>query len=179
MMNELIEKLKQDNLLTIEEINIILNELVKNVRDKLEKVPMGDFKKCNEADFFIGNFCNRVNLIYFPLTTQLLDNDDLFHKFGLVIFKGEKKYITYLVDLTFNQFKNIKMDNNLLYELLNNGYLEFTEYNFKNYINSFTLANNKNNIDLFSIICKDFEKFNIKFNLVEDYKINNQDSLKR
>lgn len=179
MTNELIEKLKQEDLLTIEEINVILNELVKNVRDRLEKVPIGDLKKCNESDFFVGNFCREMNLIYFPLTTQPLDNDDLFHKFGLVIFKGKEKYILYLVDLTFNQFKNVKMDNNLLYNLLNNGYLEFTEYNFKNYIDVFTLSNDKNNIDLYSVVCEDLKNFNIRFNLDEDYEFTNQDRLKR
>jgi len=179
MPNELIEKLKQNNLLTIEEINIILNELVKNVRDRLEKVPIGNLKKCNESDFFVGSFCNRMNLIYFPITTQSLCNDDLFHKFGLIIFRGEKKYISYLVDLTFNQFKNVKMDNNILYNILNNGYLEFTQYNFKNYIDYFTLSNNKNNIDLYSVICEELKKFDIRFNLDEDYEFTNQDRLKR
>jgi len=179
MTNELIEKLNQKSVLTIEEINIILDELVKHVSNRLKKVPIGNLKKCNESDMFVGNFCEQTNLIYFPLTTKQLDNDDLFHKSGLVIFRGENKYISYLVDLTFNQFKNVKMNNNLLYNLLKDGYLEFTEYNFKNYIDSFNLANNKSNIDLFSVICEEFKKFNITFNSQEDYKINNQDKLKR
>ena len=144
MSNEIIEKLRQENELTIEEIYYVLNEIVSITRKYLKEVPIGNAKKCNESDYKIGQICSKFNLAYWPYTTSKLSDDRLFHKFGLIIFNINSKPIIFIMDLTYNQFITDEyegkgkdspafyLDNQLLQKLISNGYLNFTEFNFEN-----------------------------------------------
>lgn len=184
MSNEIIEKLRQENELTIEEIYYVLNEIVSITRKYLKEVPIGNAKKCNESDYKIGQICSKFNLAYWPYTTSKLSDDRLFHKFGLIIFNINSKPIIFIMDLTYNQFITDEyegkgkdspafyLDNQLLQKLISNGYLNFTEFNFENYIKSFICAsNNLNDTSLLNFVHDDLKKFGIKFNTVDDYSL--------
>lgn len=179
MSNQILEKLKEEQDLTLEEILIVLNDIVIRVREKLERVKMNSSMKCNESNHFIGNMCERLNLIYFPLTTHELKEDRLFHKFGLIIFNSQSHPISYLIDLTYDQFKVEEYGNNspikyvskeLENNLIHNGYIPFTRDNFENYVMSFKLAsNNKESVNLLTSIYNDFSEFGITFNYADEY----------
>lgn len=179
MPNQILEKLKQEQDLTIEEIFIVLNDIVTRVREKLIKVPIGNLMKCNESDYFIGQMCERLNLAYFPLTTHELKEDRLFHKFGLIIFNSQTHPISYLIDLTYDQFKVEEYGNNspiehinkeVAHNLIHNGYIPFTRDNFENYVMAFKLAsNNKESVNLLTSIYNDFSQFGITFNYADEY----------
>lgn len=183
MSNQILEKLRQEQDLTIEEILIVLNYVVTSVREKLTKVPIGNLMKCNESDYFIGQMCERLNLAYFPLTTHELKEDRLFHKFGLIIFNSQTHPISYLIDLTYDQFKVEEYGNNspieyvskeIAYNLIHEGYIPFTRENFENYIMAFKLASkNKESVNLLTSIYNDFSEFGIHFNYADEYAGNN------
>ena len=183
MSNQILEKLIQEQDLTIEEILIVLNYIVTDVGEKLEKVKMNSLMKCNESNHFIGNMCERLNLIYFPLTTHELKEDRLFHKFGLIIFNDKTHPISYLIDLTYDQFKVEEYGNNspiehvsdeIAYDLLHKGYIPFTRENLENYIMAFKLASkNKESVNLLTSIYNDFSEFGIHFNYADEYDVDN------
>lgn len=185
LSNEIIEKLKSEQELTIEEISFVLPEIILNARERLSKVPIGNEKKCIEADQIMQLVCDRMNVCYFPLDTRDLKDNDLFHKFGLVIFNVKSNPVIFLTDLTYNQFKvepeyqDISPSDFLREELFNNlkqnGYLTFTRDIFENYIMSFISASTKiNKNNFFDSIHNELTKFGIKFNLEETYILNNE-----
>lgn len=186
MSNEIIEKLKQEQDLTLEEISFVLPEIVSKANESLAAVPLGNEKKCVEADKIMQIICGKFNIYYFPLDTRDLKNDNLFHKFGLVIFNSATKPVIFLTDLTYNQFKvepeysKISPFNFLKEEffekLKNDGYLPFTREIFENYIMSFVSANTKTNKNNFyDSIYNELNKFRINFNFESDFCIESKE----
>ena len=184
MTNEIIEKLKKEQELSIEEIALVLPEIISKVRKKLKEVPITDEKKCVESNKFMQRICDKLNIYYFPLDTRNLKNESLFHKFGLIIFNPDTKPISFITDLTYNQFKvepeykkispSMFLESNSLNKLIKDGYLPFTKKIFENYIMSFISANTKKTgKGFFDSIKSELGEFNIKFNLEKDYEIGN------
>ena len=186
MSNEILEKLKQEQELTNEEISFVLPEIISKSKEWLDKVPINNEKKCVESNKIMQIICDRMNIYYFPLDTRELQDEKLFHKFGLIIFNPQSNPIIYLSDLTYNQFKvepeykDISPSNflkeDLFDKLKENGYLPFTKEIFENYIMSFICASTKiNKNNLFESINNELKEFGIKFNSEENYSFKNQE----
>ena len=182
LSNEILEKLKQEQELTNEEISFILPEIISKSKEWLDKVPINNEKKCVESNKIMQIICDRMNVYYFPLDTRELQDEKLFHKFGLIIFNPQSNPIIYLSDLTYNQFKvepeykDISPSNflkeDLFDKLKENGYLPFTKEIFENYIMSFICACTKiNKNNLYESINKELEELGIKFNSEEIYSL--------
>ena len=180
LSNEILNKLEKEQELTIEEISVVLSEIILITRENLKKVPIGDSKKCVEANKELYCICNKFNIIYLPLDTRELNNESLFHKFGLIIFNCNNNPIIYLADLTYNQFEiepeykdnsPFKYMNKEYYQQLKeSGSLPFTEEIFNNYIMSFVMANKEPNNKFYNSIYDELKRFGIKFNSQEIYK---------
>lgn len=186
MSNEILNKLLNEEELTSEEVYYVLQTIMSESREMLKKVPSSNNKKCYALDEIMFTLCYKYKVYYHPLCTKELKNDNLYHKFGLLVFNAGYKPIIYIVDPTYIQFidqeyinvdDTIKdnsparyLEENFRKKFFEDGYLKFTKDNFEKYIMSFVKANNNQNAqELLSDKNSDFEKFNIRYNLESDY----------
>lgn len=159
-MNNIIEKITNQEALTDEEVNIFLSTICNKIREQNQLIdPMNpECKLCFETSTMFGGITlmnygcdvdgiNIKNLLQIPLT----------HYANIISFNvnGIKK--TYLVDMTYSQFfgKTITLDDNtrvstnkvfgpmknepFVVQLRQKGFVELNEYILKQYIDAFLM----------------------------------------
>lgn len=151
MSNEILEKLKNNQELTIEEISCVLPEIIHQARNILSYVNISDEKKCVEANQLMYlKICPNFNVEYLPLETRELGEDNLYHLFGIITFNSNSHPISFICDLTYNQFKvepeyeglfnEVDLNSDFSNNLINNGFVPFTQDNFNYYTSLFMQA---------------------------------------
>lgn len=192
---ETIKGLTSKSILTIDEIKIILDYIVNNIKSRLD-INDTFTRLCKESSMAVWDLCNRLNIPYIPFNTGSLGMSELEHHFGITGFQTEYGQICILLDLTYIQFTQNKYPVNLKNQknsklvsspgifileenkkqLLESRYLTLTEENFDDYISSFIESYKLvNNIDARIVYDEAYEllqKYGI--NLVDkDYLKNN------
>ena len=196
MSNDILNKLQNSEELSYEEIVCALNYIVDISREYLKTVPISDRKKCLESNQFLY-LCitKKFNIEYLPLSTNILNNDQLFHWFGVIIFNCKYHPISFLIDLTIDQFKyepeykdlfqENQFDNQVLKDVINKGYTAFTKTNFQTYINLFFSAIEKNAMStnnkkqFLKYIDNEMKSINLKFNPESDFGSSNNSDIKQ
>ena len=107
IINELEYKIKENQPLTEEEIQIFLDNLIYQTRTKFTK----DLKeysfefKCDTAISIISHYLNELNVINHPCQTQQQITDHIEgHSFLTAEFNVNNQIIPYLIDPTYRQF---------------------------------------------------------------------------
>lgn len=192
-MNELISnKLKMGQPLTTEETKIFLDHLVFVVRrdTKITDIKDIDCAKCNETSRLVGAFTIFNNCDCDILSFKQIMDIELTHHSNIVSINTVEGIKNFLVDLTYIQFfkdsyilDNLKTMNFKKYiitneqitlskNLIEQGYVEFTEDNFKLYIEAFLDAYSEvMNIDKTEAYQKLYDYLNnqkLKFNSLND-----------
>lgn len=117
MSNELIEKLKRNDVLTPLEVKWVLDYIVNSVSSTYgidrenfkayytnkKKINTSDYTRCFETSFKIGGLCDAFNIYYNMYNLKDLDIPDFIHYFGIITF-NTKEPLSFIIDLTYIQF---------------------------------------------------------------------------
>lgn len=117
MSNELIEKLKRNEVLTPLEVKCVLDYIVssvslgyridrQNFKDyytKQKEINTSDYTLCVETSSKIAELCKIFNIYYNIHTLKELGIPDLDHYFGIITF-NTKEPLSFIIDLTYIQF---------------------------------------------------------------------------
>ncbi len=117
MSNELIEKLKRNEVLTPLEVKCVLDYIVSSVslehqidRENFKayytnqkEIEISDYTHCFETSVKIGRLCDAFNIYYNMYTLKDLGIPDLDHYFGIITF-NTKEPLSFIIDLTYIQF---------------------------------------------------------------------------
>ena len=185
MKREEIKQIAKKGILTIDEIKLILNYLVYEVRKNLN-INDASTRLCKESSMYLLYLCDDINIPYIPIANNELLMPSLEHHFGITGFNTSEGQLCFLLDLTYIQFtqkyysvnnKNILSPGNFISdeskkELVSLGYLTLTEKNLEDYLNSFIESYrqifNVNSKFIYDKLYKLFNKFNI--NIINENK---------
>lgn len=194
MNQEYVKSIASKQCLTIEEVEFLLNEIVKYMRESLD-INDSDTRLCLETSMSLSNVCNNLKIPYIPLSTNILGMPELEHHFGITGFNTVEGQVCFILDLTYIQFSRneypmligrnvepvpspgtfISLENKE--KIIKNGYLTLTEENLNDYIRGFIetykFGYNVNEDKVYNELYKIFNEYNI--NAVE-YDYLNKDS---
>ena len=100
---ETIKELANKSVLTIDEIKIILDYIVNNIKSRLD-INDASTKLCKESSMTVWNLCDRLNIPYIPFNASSIGMSELEHHFGITGFQTEYGQVCFLLDLTYIQF---------------------------------------------------------------------------
>lgn len=160
--NQIENKLRNNETLSLDEVKVVLDYIVKEARDKSGF--SYDPRKCFECNNIIGNLCYKYNILFVPMCIQSFNMKGFDHYYGYITFNSETP-VTVIIDPTYIQFDpkylNDKNEDVVIYInessisltppghylndkdrncLVNDGYLTMTEEHFTNYISAFILS---------------------------------------
>jgi len=186
---EEIKQLANKSILTIDEIKIILDYIVNNIKLRL-KINDASTRMCKQSSMAIWDLCDRLNIPFLQFNTNSIGMSELEHHFGITGFQTEYGQVCFLLDLTYIQFteekygvllknkkstKLVLSPGNFISEenknkLLDKGYLILTEQNFDDYISSF--------IETYRLANSIDERivYDEAYNLLQNYGINLADN---
>lgn len=117
LSNEIIEKLDQEQTLTVEEIKYVLDYIVEKAKKnsginetqkqlyfkKPEEIRISDYTVCKECCEEISKLCRAFKIKHSKVNTQRLLIPDLKHYFEIIKFNSEENLV-FILDLTYIQF---------------------------------------------------------------------------
>jgi len=186
MLENEIKELMARDINTIDEIEKILEYLVKTVRTNLD-IKDSSTRSCRESSMALMRLCDKLDIIYIPFNMSEIGMKGLEHHYGITEFSTEMGLIPILLDLTYIQFtedkyivncenanesKSVIAPGNFISEnnkenLVKNGYLTLTENNFNDYIRSFIetykLVNKVNENVIYDNVYNNLNEFDINF----------------
>lgn len=151
-------KLQNNDALEYGEMRNILNTIIKEARElnNIEDPYDTDCMKCEEMNLTLQKLSHQIGITYFPVTAKELNIPDLTHYFGIFVLPGENGIRCFLADGTYSQFfkdmytfdsleqyapvgnyMKTTEQNDFAKQLRYFGYVDFTEENFKMYLNGF------------------------------------------
>lgn len=195
-MNEQhIKDIMMKNVLTTEQIKVVLDYIVNTISMHLD-VNDSHTRLCKESSMSVATLCDKLNVPYIPFNMGEIGMGELEHHFGMTGFNTEYGQICVLIDLTYIQFtektypvnlKNEKgtkqvlspgifISDELKQQLINSKYMILTEKNFEEYISSFIesyrIANTIDERNAYDKIYELLENYGI--NLVDKDYLNGQ-----
>lgn len=156
MNEEIIRRLMNKGILTLDEVKSILDYIANDIRSTMD-VNDPYTRLCKESSMAIWNICDKFNIPYIPFSMSDIGMGDLEHHFGITGFQTEYGQLCFLLDLTYIQFTsktysiNVKNEKSTKLvtspgmfvseenkgQLVESGYLILTEENFDDYISGF------------------------------------------
>ena len=151
--------------LNFSEIDYFLNYVVYKTRSILSSMKKEDIMNynynfmCDTAQSIIARYFDEVNITYKPVETQkAITNDIIGHSFLIADFLVSGKYISYIIDPTYNQFfsvnkcgeNNFKVVNGVVLKTPDLGYFALkSDENIQNVVkrllrNGYILLNEEN-----------------------------------
>lgn len=117
LSNEIIEKLAQEQTLTVDEIKYVLDYITQEAKKKNgitetnhelyfkrpEQIEISHYTVCEECSKTLANLCNGLKIKNCIVDTQALGIPDLKHYFEIIKFNSADNLI-FIVDLTYIQF---------------------------------------------------------------------------
>lgn len=195
-MNEQhIKNIMKKNVLTLDEIKVVLDYIVNTISMHLD-VNDSHTRLCKESSMLVATLCDKLNVPYIPFSMSEIGMGELEHHFGITGFKTEYGQICVLIDLTYIQFTektypvNLKgekgtkqvpapgtfISDELKQQLINSRYITLTENNFEEYISgfieSYRIANSVDERNTYDKLYESLIMFGI--NLVDTDYLNGQ-----
>lgn len=182
---ESVKHLAIQQVVSIEEVKVILDYIINNVKARLD-INDSSTRLCKESSMEVWNLCDRLNIPYIPFNLGSFGMSEMEHHFGITGFQTEHGQICFLIDLTYIQFtdskyainekeknttKLVSSPGNFISEenkkqLLESRYLILTEKNFDDYISSFIESYRlANHID-------ERQSYDKAYDLLGEYNIN-------
>lgn len=192
---EIIKQLANQQILTLDEVKIVLEYIVNDIKSKLD-INDTSTRLCKESSMSVWELCDKLGIPYVPFNSGSLGMREMEHHFGITGFQTEYGQICFLLDLTYIQFtdrtypvnveikkttKMVPAPGNYIskenkQQLLESRYLTLTQDNFDDYIGSFIesyrLANPIDERQIYDDAYTLLEKYNI--NLADKNYLNNQ-----